>query len=83
MKRTHSASAFGAGAYIRPIEPLLLIYTPAIEFQDGESGEFLMRFGAAYHLWQKENFVVAPGLYWDVHHNHSNWVLGINWVWEY
>jgi len=79
----HPASAFGGGVYLRPTEKFAFVVMPAIEFQNGQSGEFMLRAGAIYDLWQSGRTILVPAVYVDLFRDTTAFVLGFSLAWEF
>jgi len=77
------ASAFGVGPYFRPIEKLVLVVAPGIEFERGDSGRAMLRLGGAYDLWEWNGMTIAPAAYADVFRDSVALVFGFNFAWGY
>ena len=56
---------FGVGAFIHPIDHLVVVVAPAVELADGE-GRFALRVGGSYEFELGKNFTLGPALYVDI-----------------
>jgi hypothetical protein len=56
---------FGVGAFIHPIDNLVVVVAPAVELTDGR-GRFALRVGGSYEFELGKGFTIGPALYVDI-----------------
>ena len=66
MYGAHPASAVGAGVYLRPVPKAAITIMPAMEWQQHQHGEPMLRVGAIYDLWQSGRMILVPAFYVDL-----------------
>jgi len=79
----HAASAFGAGVYLRPTEKFAFVVMPGVEFERGESAQFMTRVGAIYDLWKSGRTILVPAVYVDLFRGRAAFVVGLSLAWEF
>ena len=79
----HAASAFGAGVYLRPTAKAAFVVMPGVEFERGESAQFMTRVGAIYDLWKSGRTILVPAVYVDLFRGRAAFVVGVSLAWEF
>ena len=79
----HTASAFGAGVYLRPTAKAAFVVMPGVEFERGESAQFMTRVGVIYDVWKSGRTILVPAVYVDLFRDRAAFIVGLSLAWEF